>query len=115
MNRLTASISRFDRPKLLIFILAALVVADGVITRFLVTRNLGTEINPFLKTWVYDDKFIWLKLIGALVVTLILLDISRRAVSTNGLKSLLIILYILIGFYTVIVLWNLLVLFTSLV
>ena len=72
-----------------------------------------TEINPFLQTWVYDDRFVWLKLIGALVVTLILWDIYRRAISKNKLKPLLIILYILVSFYTVIVLWNLLVLFTS--
>ena len=115
MNRLTAFISRFDRPKLLIALLAGLVIADGIITRFLVTRDLGTEINPFLKTWVYDDRFIWLKLAGALLVTLILWDTYRRSVSRNRLKPLLIILYILVGFYTVIVLWNILVLFTAVV
>jgi len=115
VSRLKAFVSSFDRPKLLIFILAALVVADGIITRFLVTRDLGTEINPFLQTWVYDDRFVWLKLIGALAVTLILWDIYRRAISRNRLKPLLVILYILVGFCTVIVLWNLLVLFTAIV
>ncbi|MFZ2035537.1 MAG: hypothetical protein WAU62_01290 [Dehalococcoidales bacterium] len=35
-------------PRLLIF-LVALILADGVITRVLATRQLGVEVNPFLK------------------------------------------------------------------
>ena len=93
----------------------ALVVADGLITNFLITHGLGREWNPFLQTLAGGEPFLLLKVGGAFLAALILWDIYRRSVSRNRLKPLLIILYVLVGFYTVIVFWNLLVLFTAIV
>ena len=109
------SIIKGSKTKLLIAILALLVVADGIITRFLITRGMGKELNPFLKTWVMDERFLWAKLVGALLVALILWDMSRWARAKGRLYRLSRVLYILLGFYLLIVLWNSFIIFLSLI
>ena len=109
------SITKVSRTKLLIGIIAVLVVADGVITRFLITRELGTELNPFLKNLVMDEKFLWLKIIGGLLVALILWDISRRAIAKGRFRRLTTTLYVLFGLYLLIVLWNSIIIVLSLI
>jgi hypothetical protein len=109
------SITKVSKTKLLIGIIAVLVVADGIITRFLITRELGTELNPFLKTLVMDERFLWFKIIGGLLVALILWDISRRATAKGRLKRLTTTLYILFSLYLLIVLWNSLIIVLSII
>ena len=81
--------------------LFALVVADGVISQYLIMNNLGIEGNPFLTAWVHQDKFLYVKILGALVGVFILWDMyrqwSRLAVSAS-------IVFVIV--YTCIVYWN---------
>ncbi len=85
----------------LLGVLFALVVADGVITQYLVKNNLGIEGNPFLTTWVNQDIFLYIKILGALFCVFILWDIykrwSRLAMSAS-------IIFVIV--YTCIVYWN---------
>ena len=78
-----------------------MVVADGVITQYLIMNNLGIEGNPFLAAWVTRDKFLYIKILGALFSVFILWDIykhwSRLAVSAS-------IVFVIV--YTCIVYWN---------
>ena len=97
----------------LLVVLVLLVVADGIITRFLVTNGLGVEINPFLANWVGDDSFLWVKLAGGTLAALILLGFSRQAAVKGKLKTAIVIIAILVAFYAAVVIWNLLVLFIT--
>ncbi len=49
--------------------LFAAVVADGLITKFLVHIGLAREANPFLSYWVGQDAFLVFKLVGAFLGT----------------------------------------------
>jgi hypothetical protein len=85
-----------------------LVIADGYISQFLIMNNLGIEGNPFLVTIINSDKFLDLKILGALLSVFILWDIYRRwrnlAISAS-------IVFVFI--YTSILYWNLGVLITQ--
>ncbi|UCG55186.1 MAG: hypothetical protein JSV32_02940, partial [Dehalococcoidia bacterium] len=71
----------------LLGVLFALVVSDGLISQYLIMSNMGIEGNPFLNTWVYQDRFIYIKIFGALLCVFILWDIykhwSRLAMSAS--------------------------------
>jgi hypothetical protein len=82
--------------------LFAVVVADGVITRYLVTKGLATEGNPFLGDWVTNDSFYILKICGALLATLYLWSVYKRHPLLSGAFSCL-----LLAGYASIIYWNL--------
>lgn len=88
--------------------LIALVVSDGLITRFLVSRGLGQEGNPFLQTLVGETNFLVIKVLGALLCALILWDIHRRRPKLALISS-----WCFVVIYAGIVLWNLYVFFIS--
>ena len=90
------------RMRLLVGTLIALVASDGIISRFLVTKGFGLEGNPFLKTWVHDENFLIIKLIGALLAGLILWDMYRQNPKLSFITTLCFVIL-----YTVIVFWNL--------
>ena len=55
MNHLKTFKSYFAgsyRIRILLGALIALVISDGLITKFLMTHGLGLEWNPFLQSWV---------------------------------------------------------------
>lgn len=58
--------------------LFAAIVADGIITRFLVHNGFAREGNPLLIYWVVEDKFLSIKILGGLLVALYLWSIYRR-------------------------------------
>jgi hypothetical protein len=93
---------RNSQMKILLGILVLLVTADGIISKFLVTHRLGIEWNPFLQTWVSDDKFLIIKLAGAVVAALIMWDIYRRNPKLSFLSTLC-----FVTLYTGIIYWNL--------
>ncbi len=64
--------------KYLLSLLVALVIADGLITQFLIKDGLARGGNPFLEPFVGETGFMALKVVGALVSALILWDIYRR-------------------------------------
>ena len=86
----------------LLGVLFALVVADGVITQYLVVNNLGFEGNPFLATWVNEDLFLYIKIFGALFCVFVLWDIHKRWSRVAVSASVLFVIA-----YTCIVFWNL--------
>ena len=86
--------------------LFALVVADGLITRFLVTHGVGQEGNPFLQPLVAEGNFLFVKVAGALLSILFLWDIYRKSPRLSLMVSLGFVIL-----YTGIVYWNLAVLF----
>lgn len=86
----------------LLYTLFSLVVADGLITQFLVTYNHAQETNPFLQFWVAQDVFLAIKVSGAFLVTLFLW------IKYNAKPRLIYFSTVLfIAFYTVIIFWNL--------
>jgi hypothetical protein len=84
------------------YALFCIIVADGLITRFLVIGGHGLEVNPFLRTWVGQGWFLAIKVSGAFLATLLLwinYNIKPRLVYT--------ITVVFLAFYTIVVLWNL--------
>jgi len=92
-----------------LYALFCIIVADGLITQFLVTGGHGSEVNPFLRAWVGQGWFMAIKVSGAFLATLLLwinYNVKPRLVYTITVVAL--------AFYTTIVFWNLFVfLFTA--
>ena len=86
----------------LLGILFALVVADGLITQYLIMSNMGIEANPFLAAWVHQDKLLYIKILGALLCVFILWDIHKH---WSKFAMFISILFVIV--YTCIVYWNL--------
>jgi hypothetical protein len=89
--------------------LFGVIVADGLISQFLVTGGYGSEGNPLLMSWVGGESFLAIKISGAFLATLLLwirYNARPRLVSTVAVVAL--------GVYTTIVYWNLFVFFFSL-
>ena len=86
----------------ILYTLFCLIVADGLITQFLVTGGHGSEVNPFLSAWVSHGAFLAIKVLGAFLATLLLwinYNVKPRLVYT--------IAVVFLAFYTIIVFWNL--------
>jgi hypothetical protein len=94
--------------KYLTILIFLLVIADGLISKFLVGSGLGQEVNPFLQAIISGNNFLVLKAVGSLFVGLLLWDIFSRQP-----KIAFICAAICVGFYTVILYWNLAVFFIS--
>ncbi|KPJ68461.1 MAG: hypothetical protein AMJ43_00250 [Coxiella sp. DG_40] len=88
--------------RFMLYTLFGLIVADGLITQFLVTNGYASEVNPFLQAWVSQDLFLAIKISGAFLVTLLLW------VKYNARPKLIYrITAVFLIFYTSIVFWNL--------
>jgi len=99
---ITSSFAGIRRFRCLLGTLFALVVADGLISNFLVTHGLAREWNPYLQTLVIDDNFLLIKVAGVLLCTLILWDIYKKQPQIAMIGTLYIV-----ALYTLIVYWNL--------
>jgi len=85
-----------------LYVLFGIIVADGLISQFLVTGGYGSEANPLLMSWVGEESFLAIKISGAFLATLLLwikYNANPRLVNTVAVVAL--------GFYTTIVYWNL--------
>ncbi|MFC2003860.1 DUF5658 family protein [Chloroflexota bacterium] len=92
----------------MLYTLFALIVADGLITNFLVTNGHGLEANPFLQAWVGQDILIAMKVSGAFLATLLLwIKYNSRPKVIYTLTAVLLVSY------TSIVFWNLFVFLTT--
>ena len=102
LKRVSNYFGRSRIMKRVLATLVALVVADGILSQFLVSYGLGREGNPFLQTFVEQDNFPLIKLAAALLCALILWDIykTRPRVAIAGSLSF-------VALYTVLVYWNL--------
>jgi hypothetical protein len=85
----------------LLLLLIAAVIADGLITEFLVNYGIGKELNPFLQNVLADGNLILIKIIGALLSALILEGIYRRQP-----KMAMVTTYFFIAVYGGIIYWN---------
>jgi len=94
--------------KYLLLMLITLVVADGLISQFLVRYGLGREGNQFLSTLINNESFLILKIAGALLGAFILWDINKKHPKVANIVTLVFILI-----YTGIVYWNLSIYFTN--
>ena len=88
--------------KYLLGFLIVFVIADGLITNFLVNGGMAREANPFLQPIVGDIGFIILKAAGVLLCAVILWDIYKRYA-----KVALISTWCFVVFYGAIIIWNL--------
>lgn len=93
------------RIRLILGALFAAVVADGLITRFLIHNGLAREANPFLVYWVRGDELLILKLVGGFLAVLYLFFIYRRHPTLAMVTSTF-----FLAAYTIIIFWNLLLL-----
>ncbi len=109
MSELTETVSNYFagsyRIRILLGSLFAAIVADGVITKFLVHHGLAREANPLLSYWVGHDAFLALKLAGSFLGTVDLFFMYRRHPRLSmGFSAFFLTVY------TIIILWNLLIL-----
>jgi len=94
--------------RFMLYTLFGLIVADGLITEFLVTNGHASEVNPFLRAWVGQDFFLAIKISGAFLATLFLW------IKYNTMTKLVYrITAVFLAFYTSIVFWNLAVCLTT--
>lgn len=88
--------------RILLGALFAAVVADGIITMFLVDNGFAYEGNPFLSYWVCEDKLLSLKISGGLLATICLWSLYKRHAKLSLFFS-----SVFLTAYTFIVFWNL--------
>ena len=88
--------------RFMLYTLFGLIVADGLITEFLVTNGHAIEMNPFLQAWVKQNVFLAIKISGAFLVTLFLW------IKYNSMPRLIYsATVVFLVFYTGVVFWNL--------
>ena len=93
--------ARLRRIEYLLGTLLSLVVADGLISQFLIKNGLGQEGNPFLKVLVTENNFLIIKMCAAIICVLILWNIARRLP-----RLIFIFSACVVGLYTALVFWN---------
>ena len=86
----------------MLYVLFGLIVADGILSDFLISHNLGWEWNPLLKNMMGSDQFMLIKVCGALLVIILMWNIYRKQPSMAIISSLCALV-----FYTAIIYWNL--------
>ena len=95
---------RLRRVEYLLGTLLSLVVADGLISQFLIKSGIGQEGNPFLKVLVAEGNFLIIKMCGAIICVLILWNIAKRLP-----RLVFIVSSCLVALYTAILFWNIVV------
>ena len=88
--------------RFMLYTLFGLIVADGLITQFLVTNGHASEMNPFLQAWVGQELFLVIKVSGAFLVTLLLWTKYNTKPKIYYMTTV-----VFLAFYTSIVFWNL--------
>ena len=97
-KQLPLNIVRF---RYLLMLLVGLVVADGLLSEFLVNSGMGREGNPFLRDIMATGDFILVKIAGSLLSALLLAAIYRRQP-----KMAVVTTWCFIAIYTGIAYWN---------
>ena len=95
-------LSKMRQARYLLCLLCSLVVADAIISNFIVRSEVGIEGNPFIQSIVGQTSFVFLKLSAALYSSLILWRVFKQH-RRLGLAS--IILFVMV--FTAILWWNL--------
>jgi len=95
-------LSRIRQARYLLWLLCSLVVADAIISNFIVQSGVGTEGNPFIESIVGQTSFVFLKLSAAFFSSLILWQVFKQH-RRVGLASIIIFVIL----FTAILWWNL--------
>jgi hypothetical protein len=90
------------KVRVTLFVLFATIIADGLLSQFLVTGGYGPEANPFLQSLVGTELFLPIKISGGFLTTLFLW-IEYNAAP----KRVYTVIVVALAIYTVIVYWNL--------
>ncbi len=93
--------TKLRRIEYLLGTLLGLVVADGLISQFLIKSGLGQEGNPFIRAVVTENNFLVVKMCSAILCVLILWNMARRSPGLIFIFSACIV-----GLYTAILFWN---------
>ncbi len=94
----------------LILLLFALVIADGLISQYLISNGLGYEGNPILANWMLTTDLLTIKVGGASISAILLLGINKRRPRLALFTSV-----IFLVFYAFILFWNIFILIIALV
>ena len=94
--------------KILWLLLFIFIVADGLLTNYLVNNNLAREANYLLSDFAGTSSLIVMKIVGGLVVILLLWHISTKKYTLAKVASSLFVVS-----YGLIVSWNVLCSFVS--
>jgi hypothetical protein len=70
--------SKMREARYLLLLLGSLVIADGLISNYIVNNGLGKEGNPFLQDIVGQTSFIFIKSAGAIIGGLLLWRVFRK-------------------------------------
>ena len=81
--------------------LLSLVVADGLISQFLIKGGLGQEGNLLLRVLVAENNFLILKMCAAIICVIILWNVAKRLP-----RLIFIFSACFVGVYTAILFWN---------
>lgn len=85
-----------------LYVLFGIIVADGLLSQFLVTGGYGLEANPLMAPFVGGGSFLTIKISAAFLATLFLwIKYNTRP------KLVYKITVVALGLYTTIVYWNL--------
>jgi hypothetical protein len=90
-----------SQMRFMLYLLIALVVADGILTNFLIVHNMGYELNPFLEDIAGGSYLLPVKVVGALLASVMLWKIYQRLPRAAVICSLG-----FIAVYTAILYWN---------
>ncbi|MFC1995858.1 DUF5658 family protein [Chloroflexota bacterium] len=94
--------------RLILYTLFSLIVADALITTFLVINGQALEVNPFLRVWVGQELFVTIKVSGAFLAVLLLwIQYNKNP------RIVYIISAVFLVLYTSIIYWNLSVFITT--
>jgi hypothetical protein len=91
--------------RILIGALFTAIVADGIITMYLIQNGLAQEGNPFMVYWVAENRLISLKICGGILVGICLWSMHNRRPRLSVIFT-----SILLTGYIFIIIWNLLIL-----
>jgi hypothetical protein len=91
--------------RILIGALFTAMVADGIITMYLVHGGFAQEGNPFMVSWVAENKLLTLKIGGGILVGICLWSMHLRHPRLSVIFT-----SILLTGYILIIGWNLLIL-----
>ena len=87
--------------KYLLVTLFCLVVADGILSNYLISSGYAYEWNLFLVSLIATDSLLLLKVLAAIISMFLLWDIYKRRPTLGTISSTLIVIT-----YTGIVYWN---------
>ena len=91
-----------SRMRYMLYTLFGMVVADGLLSNFIISQGLGREWNPLLKGIAGGEQLLLVKACGAALTMVLLWDIYRRRpvlAAAGGLCCLVL--------YAAIIYWNL--------